>query len=106
MFIPIGNTARTNCAGVTRRHALRIGASGLIGGLSLPWLLEARARAATPRPARAQACIFIFLEGGPSHIDMWDLKPDAPAEVRGPFNPIRTNVNGTMISEHLPLCAR
>jgi hypothetical protein len=105
MYIPFGNPRKT-CDGMTRRQALRIGASGLISGLSLPWLLEAQATAPTARPAPAQACIFIFLEGGPSQLDMWDLKPDAPAEVRGPFRPINTNVTGTMISEHLPLCAR
>jgi hypothetical protein len=77
----------------------------LLSGLSLPWLLQAQAQAATETPARARACIFIFLEGGPSHIDMWDLKPDAPTEIRGPFKPIRTSVTGTMIGEHLPLCA-
>ena len=105
MLIPFGNSRKTS-GGMTRRQALRIGASGLISGLSLPWLLEAQATAPTARPAAAQACIFIFLEGGPSQLDMWDMKPDAPAEVRGPFTPIRTNVTGTMISEHLPLCAR
>ena len=104
MFLPFG--ASKTCDGITRRQALRIGASGLIGGLSLPWLLKAQAEASTDRPAAAQACIFLFLEGGPSHIDMWDMKPDAPAEIRGPFRPIGTNVNGTMISEHLPLCSR
>jgi hypothetical protein len=106
MFIPFGTSPRQTCDGITRRHALRIGASGLIGGLSLPWLLELQARAATARPAKAQACIFIFLEGGPSHIDMWDLKPDAPVEVRGPYKPIATSVSGTRICEHLPLCAK
>jgi hypothetical protein len=105
MQIPFNNTPRKTCDGISRRHALRIGASGLIGGLSLPWLLELQAKAGTARPAPAQACIFIFLEGGPSHIDMWDLKPDQPAEIRGPFRPIATNVVGTRISEHLPLCA-
>jgi hypothetical protein len=105
MFLPFG-TSRKTCDGITRRHALRIGASGLLGGLTLPRLLEMQATAATAKPAPAQACIFIFLEGGPSHIDMWDLKPDAPVEVRGPFKPIRTAVPGTLISEHLPLCAK
>src|SRR5436190_19100852 len=103
MLTPFGHSLRNS---ISRRQALRIGASGLIGGLSLPTLLELQAKAGTTRQAPAQACIFIFLEGGPSHIDMWDLKPDAPAEIRGPFRPIRTNVAGTMISEHLPLVAR
>lgn len=91
---------------ISRRQALRIGASGLIGGLTLPRLLEWQANAATTKPAKAQSCIFIFLEGGPSQLDMWDMKPDAPAEVRGPFKPIATNVPGTMICEHLPRCAK
>jgi hypothetical protein len=106
MLFSFGKSPRTTCDGITRRHALRIGASGLIGGLSLPSLLQMQAQAATAQPAKAQACIFIFLEGGPSQLDMWDLKPDAPVEVRGPFKPIRTSVTGTMISEHLPLCAK
>ncbi len=93
-------------AGLSRRRLLHLGGTGLIGGLSLPRLLHWQAGAATPRPAPAQACIFLFLEGGPSHLDMWDLKPDAPAEIRGPFKPIRTSVPGTLVSEHLPRCAR
>jgi hypothetical protein len=106
MWFPFGKPLRSTCDGVTRRHALRIGATGLIGGLSLSRLLELQAKAPTAKAATAQACIFIFLEGGPSHIDMWDLKPDAPAEVRGPYKPIRTSAPGTMICEHLPLCAK
>jgi hypothetical protein len=106
MLVSFGNSPRNTCDGVTRRHALRIGASGLIGGLSLPWLLELQAKAPTPKEGKAKACIFLFLEGGPSQLDMWDMKPDAPAEVRGPFKPIKTAVPGTMICEHLPLCAK
>jgi hypothetical protein len=106
MFIPFGKNRQKTCDGVSRRHALRIGATGLIGGLSLPRLLELQAKAATPAPAKAKACIFIFLEGGPSQLDMWDLKPDAPAEIRGPYKPINTAVVGTQICQHLPLCAK
>ena len=91
---------------VTRRQMLRIGASGMLAGLSLPRLLQLQATAASTQTAKAQACIFLFLEGGPSTIDMWDMKPDAPVEVRGPYKPIRTNVAGTMIGEHLPNCAK
>src|ERR1044071_7574389 len=91
---------------ISRRHALRVGSTGLICGLSLPRLLELEAVAATGREPRAKACIFLFLEGGPSTIDMWDLKPQAPAEIRGPYKPIKTNVTGTLIGEHLPRCAR
>jgi hypothetical protein len=85
---------------------LRVGATGLFGGLSLPTLLQLQATAATPRPAKAKACIFLMLEGGPSHIDMWDLKPEAPSEIRGPFSPISTKVAGTQIGEILPLCSQ
>jgi hypothetical protein len=106
MLIPFGKSHSKTCDGITRRHAMRIGASGLFAGLSLPSLLHWQATAATAKPAKAEACIFIFLEGGPSQLDMWDMKPEAPAEVRGPFKPIRTSVPGTMICEHLPLCAK
>jgi hypothetical protein len=85
---------------------LHLGGSALLGGLSLPRLLHLQANAATAAPAKAQACIFLFLEGGPSHIDMWDMKPDAPAEIRGPFKPAATSVPGTFVCEHLPRCAK
>jgi hypothetical protein len=106
MLIDYGTNRQGYCDRMTRRRALRIGASGLIAGLSLPRLFQLEARAATAQPAKAQACIFLFLQGGPSTIDMWDLKPDAPAEIRGPYKPIHTNVAGTLIGEHLPLCAK
>ena len=94
------------CDGITRRRMLYVGATRLLGGLTLPVILQLQAHAATGRPAKAKACIFFMLEGGPSHIDMWDLKPDAPTEIRGPFIPISTNVPGTQIGEILPLCAQ
>ncbi len=103
MFVPFG---RHSAGSITRRHALRIGASGLLAGLSLPRLFQFEATAATDAPPKAKSCIFLFLEGGPSTIDMWDLKPEAPAEVRGPYKPIKTNVAGTLIGEHLPNCAK
>lgn len=106
MYLDLGPSPRRFCDGITRRQALRVGASGLIAGLSLPRLLQFQAQAGTPKPARAQACIFMFLEGGPSAIDMWDLKPNAPAEIRGPFKPIATSVPGTFVSEHCPLSAK
>ena len=94
------------CDRLTRRQALRIGGSGLLGGLTLPSLLEMQATAATRGPAKAKACILLFLNGGPSHIDMWDLKPNAPDEIRGPFKTISTSVPGTQIGHILPYCAQ
>ena len=101
----LGNP-QMSCDGVSRRHALRLGSTGLIAGLTLPRLLELQAKAAGAHPARAKSCIFLFLEGGPPHQDMWDPKPDAPIEIRGPFAPIRTNVPGTWVTDQLPLCAK
>ena len=92
--------------GLTRRQALKIGGSGLLGGLTLPHLLAMGEEAPTPAPAKAKACIVLFLEGGPSTIDMWDLKPDAPSEIRGPYKPIRTNVPGTTVGELMQRCAK
>jgi hypothetical protein len=72
----------------------------------LPGLLAADARRSAEHAPRADNCILIFLNGGPSHLDMWDMKPDAPAEVRGPFKPIASSVPGVQLSEHLPRLAR
>src|SRR5947209_12415165 len=83
----------------SRRSFLKVGALGL-GGLTLPGLLRARA-AQSPGSTR-KSVILIWQAGGPSHIDMYDLKPNAPAEVRGEFKPISTNVPGIQIGEHLP----
>ncbi len=89
-----------------RRQALRIGTAGLLGGLTLPRLLQFQAQAAGEIKPKAKACIFLFLEGGPSTIDMWDMKPEAAVEVRGPYKQIATKVPGTFIGEHLPNCAK
>ncbi|MBQ18520.1 MAG: hypothetical protein CMJ65_15505 [Planctomycetaceae bacterium] len=94
------------CDGIDRRDALTLGGTGLLGGLSLPGLLRLEAEAAAPKPATATSCIMLFLEGGPSTIDMWDLKPKAPKEIRGPYRQISTKVPGTFFGEHQPLCAR
>jgi hypothetical protein len=83
---------------------LRVGALAL-GGLTLPDLLRLRAVAGEKRP-REKSVIMIWLRGGPSHIDSFDMKPLAPAEVRGEFNPIRTNVPGIEICEYLPRTAQ
>ncbi|MBM3980170.1 MAG: DUF1501 domain-containing protein [Planctomycetes bacterium] len=88
---------------LNRRSMLKVGALAL-GGLTLPGVL--RARAASGSAANRKAVILVWLAGGPSHIDMYDLKPNAPPEVRGEFKPIATNVPGTLIGEHLPLQAK
>src|SRR4051794_37810860 len=91
---------------MTRRDCVRIGAIGL-GGLTLPDLLRLQGLASGLKAApKAKSVILLFLSGGPSQLDMWDLKPDAPEEIRGTFRPIDTNVPGTRISEHLPRMAR
>jgi hypothetical protein len=97
----------TFCDGIARRDFLRLGTASLIGmGLTLPHLLTAQARAADQgKPTRDVSLIFLFLHGGLSTIDTWDLKPDAPVEFRGEFKPIATNVAGIQISEHLPRLA-
>jgi Protein of unknown function (DUF1501) len=94
--------SRQACPGVPRRTFLQVGGLAL-GGLSLPQLLRAESQSGSS--SRHKSVIMIFLSGGPPHQDMVDLKPDAPAEVRGEFNPIRTNVPGIDICEHLPLIA-
>ncbi|MBI3865221.1 MAG: DUF1501 domain-containing protein, partial [Planctomycetia bacterium] len=97
-----GSAIRT-CDGVSRRGFLRVG-SLAVGGLTLADVLRARSVAAeTGQALNDTAVILLWLAGGPSHIDMYDLKPQAPAEFRGEFQEIATNVAGTRISEHLPL---
>lgn len=92
------------CDGLTRRDFLHAGSLSMLG-LGLPGLsaLEARGAAAKDRDMN---CILLFLVGGPSQLDTWDLKPDAPEEIRGPFRPIDTNVPGIQISEVFPRLAR
>lgn len=94
------------CDGLTRRNCLTIGGLAL-GGLSLPHILRSTARAAgAAKPSgRAKGIIMVLLPGGPSHLDMYDLKPDAPAEIRGEFQPIPTRIPGLEICELLPRLA-
>ncbi len=94
---------RRLCQGPTRRDILRVGATGLLGlHVGLPQLVRA-ALAARPR---ARSLILFALEGGPSHLDLWDLKPDAPESIRGEFRPIDTTVPGVQFCEHLPRLAQ
>ena len=89
-----------SCDGISRRNFLRFGALGL----SLPRLLRdrAEARGLADQAPTASSCIFVYLPGSPGHQDTWDPKPDAPAEFRGEFKPISTNVSGIRLGEHLP----
>ncbi len=90
------------CDGITRRDMLRLGAL-TVGGLTLPGLLRAE-QAAGIRGSK-KAVIMVYMCGAPSHQDMYDLKMDAPAEIRGEFRPIATSVPGIEICEHMPHCA-
>jgi hypothetical protein len=98
----------TDCEGFHRRDFLKIGAGGLLG-LTLPQLLRLEALAApaaAKQKRRANAVILLWLGGGPSHQDMWDLKPDAPEGIRSQFKQIPTKADGVQISEHLPKTAQ
>lgn len=87
---------------INRRHALQLSAFGLP---ALPSVLSAAEGASSLTP-RADNCIVLFLNGGPSHLDMWDMKPDGPREIRGEFQPIETSLPGVLLSEHLPRLSR
>src|SRR4051812_40480150 len=89
---------------ISRREWLRAGALTPLG-LMLPDLLRQRAQA-TPARCRAKSCIVVFLFGAPAHQDIWDLKPDAPSDVRGEFRPIASSVPGLSLGEHVPRIAR
>jgi uncharacterized protein (DUF1501 family) len=93
------------CDGFSRRGFLKLGTLCL-GGLTLAELLRLKARGAVSKRAGSKAVIYVYLWGGPSHIDTYDMKPDAPAEYRGEFKPIKTNVPGFDICELLPLQAQ
>ncbi len=90
---------------LSRREILQVGGASLLG-LGLPRLLRAEQQRPAGAACRADSCIIIFLNGGPSHLDMWDMKPEAPKEIRGEFKPIATTLPGVQFSEHLPKLAR
>src|SRR6184192_2852164 len=98
-------TFRDYCDGVSRRDFLKAGTLGFLG-LNLPTYLRYADAAAAEGKAVDKSAIFVYLGGGQTHLDTWDLKPGAPAEIRGEFKPIKTNVSGIEISEHLPRTAR
>ncbi len=106
MLTILGKQPSSFCDGQTRRHFLKIGGLAL-GGLTLSQLLGAEASAPRGATTRShKAIIMIYLSGGPSHQDMYDLKMQAPVEIRGEFKPIATNVPGIQICEHLPRLAK
>src|SRR5205085_6957378 len=92
------------CDGVRRRDFLHAGTLGLLG-LSLPDLFALEAQGAI-NTEKERNCIFLMLLGGPSQVDTFDMKPNAPAEIRGPYKPIKTNVSGIEISEIFPHTAQ
>jgi hypothetical protein len=112
-MISIPGQPGSTCDGFSRREFLRVGGAGILG-VSLADVLRLQASASSaPDSAkgksgwgRAKSVILVFLQGGPSHIDIWDPKPDAPSNVRGEFKPIKSIVPGISLSEVMPLLAR
>src|SRR5215470_13322483 len=100
-----GGTQRALCDGLSRRSFLKAGALA-VGGLTFADLLRLRAHGGADPGRSGKAIIMVYLNGGPSHIDLYDMKPDAPVEYRGEFKPIRTNVVGMDICELMPLQAK
>jgi len=102
----------TLCDGTTRREFLRVGGAALFG-MSLPQLFALQAHAPSTAAGKggkkgfgqAKSVILLFLQGGPSHLDIWDPKPDAPSNIRGEFKPIKTKVPGVLLSETMPMLA-
>src|SRR5882724_7038237 len=107
MFLNVDAGFHRTCDGVTRRNFLSAGALSF-GGLTLANMLQRQAQAgesAAPN-LKDMSVILIWQGGGPSHLDMWDLKPNAPSEFRGTFNPIKSNLPGYQVSEHMPRIAK
>src|SRR5437660_483573 len=107
MMLTMLGSKRRCCDGITRRETLKAGALSLLGGFGLADLLRAeQSRKSEVRPGKAKSVIVLYLLGGAPSQDMYDLKPNAPSEVRGEFKPIATNVSGIQVCEHLPSTAR
>jgi uncharacterized protein (DUF1501 family) len=103
MLSILGSSQRV-CSGLTRRAMLQAGGAGLFG-LSLPKLLAAEQSAGHFQNGRAKSVMFLFLFGGPSQLETFDMKPDAPSTLRGPFQPIASRTPDLRLCEHLPLSA-
>jgi hypothetical protein len=94
----------TDCEGFSRRDFIKVGALSAVG-LTMADLFRMKAAGAADQ-GKVKSCIILWMAGGPSHMDTWDLKPEATSDVRGEFNPIKTNAPGVEISEHLPRVAQ
>jgi len=105
-MLHIGNQYLPLCSGSSRRSFLQLGAAAM-AGLTLPNLFSLQAAGAIDeKKAKIRNCITLFLVGSPGHLDTWDMKPDAPEDIRGKFKPISTDVPGVQICEHFPRMAR
>ena len=104
-MLTISGLPKKTCAGISRRDLLQIGGAGLLG-LCLPKVLAAEGAAAAFTKGKAKSVIFLFLFGGPSQLETFDMKPDAPREIRGPFTPIPSRTPDLLISEHLGRLAK
>jgi hypothetical protein len=102
-FPTFDGTRRDGLCLVSRRNLMKAGMAG-VAGLTLPNLMRHRAAAAAAGESVSshRSVILLWMTGGPSHIDTWDMKPDRPVMNRGPFSPIRTAITGEVICEHLP----
>src|SRR5687767_3810724 len=102
-MLEIGITPSLNCQGVSRRSFLQVGFLSALG-LTLPEFLAMRQAQAAAAPRRS--VILVWLWGGPSHVELFDPKPEAPSDIRGPFRAISTNVPGMQVNELLPRLAK
>ncbi len=115
MLVIPGDQGRVTCDGLTRRELLRVGGSAVLG-LSLPQILEMQDLAAAENPAgkhvggpgwgKAKSVILVYLQGGPSHLDLWDPKEDVPSDVKSIFKTIKSKVPGMEVTELLPNLAK
>jgi Protein of unknown function (DUF1501) len=108
-MLNVGSAKVRNCEGVTRRELIQVGGAGALGLTLANWFAGSEARAASSVSAADVgdvACIFLWMDGGPSHFETFDPKPHAPAEIRGPYGAIPTNVPGVHLSELLPMLAQ
>src|SRR5688500_18890378 len=104
--IDAGSQSQKYCDGQSRRSFLKLGVAGM-GAIGLPQIMRAKeAAAAAGKPRKDTSVILLWLDGGPGHMDMYDMKPEAPPEYRGLWRPIRTNVPGIEITELFPLQAK